>query len=80
MEHLSEMIAAPDYILESSKPNTAVILKEITCINEKFELVLRLHTSSDNNGYKNSVITFLRVQSKRYQRYLRTKKILYKRE
>ncbi len=30
--------------------------------------------------YKNSVITFLKVEEKRYKRYLRTKKILYKSE
>ena len=80
MQYMAEIIETPDYILESSKPNTAFILKTIENEGEKFELIVRLHTCTDNPEYKNSVITFLRVESKRYQRYLRTKRILYKRE
>ena len=79
MQYMEKIIKEPDYILETNKPDTAFILKTIEDIDERFELILRLHTVRDQNNYKNSVITFLRVEHKRYQRYLRTKKILYKR-
>lgn len=31
-------------------------------------------------GYSNSIITFMRISDKRWNRYLRTKDILYKKE
>ena len=70
-KYVNEILESPDYILEANKPNTAFILKHI---------ILRLKTSQYPIGYKNSVITFLKVDDKRYNRYLRTKKILYKNE
>ena len=78
--YIKEIIENPDYILEANKPNTAFILKKIQEGSEHFELILRLAVQGDPEGYKNSVITFLKVEEKRYNRYLRTKKILYKSE
>ena len=74
------IIEAPDYILEANKPNSAVLLKSIEENGKRYKLILRLKTSSDPKDYKNSVITFQKVEEKRYERYLRTKKVLYKRE
>lgn len=76
--YIMEIIEYPDYILEANKPNTAFLLKEIMENGERFELILRLAVQGDPDGRKNSVITFLRVEEKRYRRYLRTKNILYK--
>lgn len=78
--YLSQIVEAPDYILEANKPNTAFVLKAFEDAGERFQLILRFATNADNPEYKNSVITFLRVEEKRYKRYLRTKKILYKSE
>ena len=78
--YAQEIIREPDYILEANKPNTAFILKHICDNGKNYQLILRLKTSQDPIGYKNSVITFLKVDDKRYNRYLRTKKILYKNE
>lgn len=78
--YLKEVIENPDYILESPKPYTAFVLKEISEAGERLQVILRLAVSGDRVGYKNSIITFLRVENKRYLRYLRTKKILYKAE
>lgn len=78
--YLREIIESPDYILEANKPNTAFLLKEITNEAEQFQIILRLAVSGDPEGYRNSIITFLKVEKKRYLRYLRTKKILYKAE
>lgn len=78
--YLKEIVESPDYILEANKPYTAFILKEISNAEERFQLVLRLAVAGEPGDYKNSVITFLKIDKKRYHRYLRTKKILYKSE
>lgn len=74
------IVENPDYILEANKPYSAVLLKSIDVNGKHFKLILRLKTSSDPEGFKNSVITFQKVEEKRFNRYLRTKKVLYKRE
>lgn len=79
-KYIGQIVKEPDYILEANKPNTAFLLKEFSADGERFQLILRLATEADTPGYKNSVITFLKVEEKRYKRYLRTKKILYKSE
>lgn len=79
-QYFKEIVEKPDYILEANKPNTALILKEIIRGNEVFKNVLRLVTSNDNPEYKNSVITFMKIDLKEWKRLLRNKKILYKRE
>ncbi len=78
--YVKEIIESPDYILEANKPDTAFILKHIADNGKNYQLILRIKTSSDPKEYKNSVITFLKVEEKRYNRYLRTKKVLYKSE
>ena len=79
-KYVNEILESPDYILEANKPNTAFILKHICDNGKNYQLILRLKTSQDPIGYKNSVITFRTVDDTRYNRYLRTKKILYKNE
>ena len=79
-KYAETIIKCPDYILEANKPNTAFILKHIEENGKNYEMILRLQTSNDPENFKNSVITFLKVEEKRYKRYLRTKKILYKSE
>ena len=75
--YAKEIIEKPDYILEANKPNTAFILMHIVDNGKNYQLILRLKTSSDPKGYKNSVITFLKVDDKKWAKYLRNKKILY---
>lgn len=78
--YITEIIEKPDYILEANKPNTAVILKQVRLQSEKFQLVLKLKTSEDKEAFKNSVITFLKINKRTWNKYLRNKKILYTRE
>jgi hypothetical protein len=78
--YFERILEQPDYILEANKPNTALILKEIEENGEKFKLILRLQTSEDPKEFKNSIITFQKVEDKRYRRYLKNAKILYQRE
>lgn len=79
-EYFGEIVANPDFIIESPKPNTALILKEIITKQEQFKTVLRLVASGDNPQYKNSIITFMKIDEKEWSRLLRNKKILYKKE
>jgi hypothetical protein len=80
-EYLKEIVEHPDFIIETNRLNTALILKEITDSNEKqFKTVLRLTTSTDNADFKNSIITFMRINEKEWSRLLRNKRILYKKE
>lgn len=76
-EYLTEIIQNPDYIIESNKPNTALILKEIIISNEVFKTVLKINTSTDNLDYKNSIITFMKIDKKEWARLIKNKKILY---
>lgn len=78
--YAKEIVENPDYVLQANKPYTAFILKHIVENGKNYQIILRLKTSDDPNEYKNSIITFLKVSDKRYNRYLRTKKILYKAE
>lgn len=78
--YFGEIVKSPDFIMETKKPNTALILKEIRLEHEVFKTVLRLVTSEDNPEYKNSIITFMKIDEKEWNRLLRNKKILYKKE
>lgn len=77
---LKDIISDPDYIIETNKPNSALILKEFNNGEEKFKTVVRLITSCDNTEYKNSIITFMRINSKEWERLIRNKRILYKKK
>lgn len=79
-KYANDILTDPDYILEANRPNTAFVLKRILENGKAYQMILRLKTSSDPQNFKNSIITFLKIDEKRYNRYLRTKKILYKSE
>ncbi|MCI8955615.1 MAG: minor capsid protein [Eubacterium sp.] len=80
-EYLKRVVEEPDYIIESHKPNTALILKEIADTDgEIFKTILRLTTSVDNPDFKNSIITFMKINKREWNRLLRNKVILYKKE
>ena len=78
-QHITSIIEDPDYIIEDNNPDSAILLKEITEGNERFQLVIRLSTSKNDSEWKNSVITFLKISERTWNKYLRNKKILYKR-
>ena len=78
--YFSDILPDPDFILEANKPNTAFILKQITENDLTVQLILRLQTSQDPKGYKNSIITFLKIDIKTWNKYLRNKKILYRKD
>ena len=46
--------------------------------NKVFKVVVRLNTSTDNPQYKNSIITFMKINEKRVETFIKNKTILYK--
>ena len=76
--YMREIVEEPEYIIEANKPNTALILKSFENDSVPFKTVLRIVTSTDNIGFKNSIITFMRINDKEWDRLIRNKKILYK--
>lgn len=76
--YMADMIEKPHYIIEDDTPDTAFVLKSFGDNEGQFRLILRLHTSRDPKGRKNSVITFQYVRKREYDRLIRNKKHLYK--
>ena len=78
--YLQEIVEQPQYIVETRKPYTALILNEVADGGERFKTVLRLTTSHDNPDFKNSIITFMKINEREWKRLLANKKILYRKE
>ena len=78
--YIPQIVADPDYIIADKRPNTAIVLKEIIESGEHFRLSLRLVIPEDNPGYKNSVLTFLKIREKEWNRLINNKTVLYKKE
>ena len=78
--YLAEIIQNPDYIIRDPRPQTGMLLKEITVgeTGEHFRIALRLAASQDPVHYKNSIITFLKIRQKEWERLIHNKEILYK--
>ncbi|MCL1821122.1 MAG: PBECR2 nuclease fold domain-containing protein [Oscillospiraceae bacterium] len=76
--YIPQILKDPDYIIEANRPNSVVLMKCITENSEHFQLILRLKAEDDRTEFMNSIITFMKIDDKRFRRYLRTKKILYK--
>ena len=80
--YLERIIQDPDYIMEDKKnpTNTGLLLKRIEENGEPVQLILRLLTSKDKKGYKNSILSAWTIGEDRWKNYERNRKILYKKE
>lgn len=79
--YLQQALDDPDYILEDEKnPNTGIILKLVDENGIRFQMVLRVHTSTDPDGFKNSIISGWDISESRWKNYVNNKKVLYKKE
>lgn len=74
-----EIIENPDYIFKD-KENTALICKRYIDDGKYVNIALRLITSTDNPEYKNSIITAIGENEKRFRQRLRNNTPLYKKE
>lgn len=81
-KYIADMVSNPDYVIKDERPYTATILKEFKEMdtNKCFRLALRLITSVDDQGLKNSIITFMKVREKEYNRLVKNKEVLYNKE
>ena len=75
-----DILRDPDYIIEDKHPYTGLVVKRLETGSESLQVVLRICTSEDQPGYKNSVISCWEISERRLQNYLRNKKILYNRQ
>lgn len=80
--YIADMVLNPDYIIKDDRPFTAMVLKKFENADKSkhFRLALRLLTSEDDQEYKNSVITFMKIREKEYMRLVKNKQVLYKKE
>ncbi len=78
--YLPQIVSEPDYILADKRPHTAMVLKAIDENGEKFRLALRLVTPEDEQEFKNSILTFMKIREKEWNRLIHNKVILYKKE
>ena len=75
-DYLLDILQNPDYILDDPKhKDTALVLKKY---DNTAEVVLRL--STDKIEKKNSIISMWEIKEPRLIRYLKTHKIVYKKD
>jgi hypothetical protein len=79
-EYVREVVEAPQIMIETKKPHTAVILNRVGENGTPTKTILRLHVPVDPDDRKNSIITFMQIDEKTWKRLLENKKVLYKRE
>lgn len=80
LDVLRDILRDPDYIIEDKHPYTGLVVRRLETGSESLQVVLRICTSEDQPGYKNSVISCWEISERRLKNYLRNKKILYKRQ
>lgn len=80
MDVVRDTLRDPDYIIEDKHLHTGLVVKRLETGSESLQVVLRICTSEDQPGYKNSVISCWEISERRLKNYLRNKKILYNRQ
>ena len=77
-KYFSDIIANPDYIFKDNKPDTAIVTKTFLHNDSNINLVLRLAVEGDNPNYKNSIITAIMENDKRFAQRLRNNHPIYR--
>ena len=80
IQHFNSVLKSPDYIIKDKNKNTGLVIKQIDAEEKHTQIVLRIHTSSDTSGHKNSIISSWIISDKRLRNYLRNKSVLYTKE
>jgi len=75
---LQEAVENPDYILRDKHDASGLLIKTLQTKESHIQIVLRICTSKDVPGYKNSIISCWKISDSRLRNYLRNKDILYK--
>ena len=75
----SEIIKEPDYIFkDKSYNNTVIASKTFVQGNSTVNLIIRLIIEGENPKYKNSIITAIKENDKRFKQRLRNNVPIYK--
>ncbi len=77
--YFEQIIKEPDYIFKDSKEDTAIISKSFIHKGKTVNIVLRLVVEGDDPTFKNSIITAIGENEKRFAQRLRNNKPVYKR-
>lgn len=76
----ADILADPDYIFADDRPNTALACKTFKHKGEIVNLVVRFAVECDDPQYKNSIITAIKENEKRFAQRVRNNTPLYKKE
>ncbi|HBB71833.1 MAG TPA: hypothetical protein DCZ71_04420 [Ruminococcus sp.] len=76
--YFPEIIEAPDYIFKDDMDNTAIVSKSYSHKGKTVNLVLRLVVEGENPSYKNSILTAIGENEKRFAQRLRNNVPVYK--
>lgn len=74
MVYMKDVLESPDFIIEDKHKNTGLVIRQIKKENRYVQIVLRICTSKDVSGYRNSVISCWEISIRRLQNYLRNVK------
>lgn len=72
-----EIINEPDYIFRDERKNSALVCKTFYHQGVSVNLAVRLVVEGDNPQFKNSVITAIKENQKRFEQRLRNNKPIY---
>ncbi len=78
-QYFSLVLSEPDYIFQDDRLNTALVCKLIGEGENAINLVVRLAVESDHRGYKNSILTVVKENKKRFAQRLRNNIPIYER-
>ena len=77
-EYFSIILSDPDYIFHDNRPNTVIVCKTIEKDECAINIILRLAVEGENPAYKNSVLTAIRENKRRFEQRLRNNRPIYK--
>ena len=78
-QYFAEIVSNPDYIFKDKAENTAIAVKTFSNCDTAVNLVVRLMVEGENKNYKNSIITAIRENKKRFNQRLRNNEPIYSR-
>ena len=76
--YFPSVLTEPDYIFKDDRINTAIVCKIINEDDGAVNLILRLAVEGDNPSYKNSILTAIRENNRRFEQRLRNNNPVYK--
>ncbi len=77
-DYFAEIVKDPDYIFKDNNVDTAIVSKTFVHKRKTVNIVLKLVVESENPNYKNSIITAIGENEKRFAQRLRNSTLVYK--